>query len=239
MPKLTPEVEYTGLMPYHQEFDNLPLRNIVANQQIINTFTEQNRQELNNAQADAGSIANRLDQSLDTTGNLKVSAIDEVLHSIEAHSDTDTYVRMEAVERARLSLIEDEANFLSIIFDDAGPSQTPVPFDTGDVTVANSSSVTWRFQNGKIFADLAFSTSSAHRHFYDITPTMVSGFQSYSLPVNEFMAGTLRIYINGSRLSESDSIWIPGFMPADAFVVLDSAITSSDVIKVDFDISLV
>ena len=35
-----PEVYYTGLMPYRHEFDNMPLRNILGRQTIINNAVD-------------------------------------------------------------------------------------------------------------------------------------------------------------------------------------------------------
>jgi hypothetical protein len=106
-----------------------------------------------------------------------------------------------------------------------------------------------------MFVDLAFPVDSAHKHFYDVGPINPTGdFKNYKVSSTStvFMSGSLRVYINGSRLGETESIYVPGRLPTDDFTlnkftaipsagtfVLDNAITTDDVIRVDFDTSYV
>jgi hypothetical protein len=249
--ELIPEVLYNALNPYHVYYDNLPIKNIIARQDMMNSSIDKNTKQILDAVGSAGTLDNRLSASLEDDGSLLSSAVDASLHSIEAHTDTVEFVRMTNAERDKLALIEDEANFLAIHFDRAGPSETPVPFESGNVVFSDSVSTCWRYEAGKMFLDLAFPLEAAHQHFYDLAPLNPSGdFKNYTVTTlsTPYMSGSLRVYINGSKLSESAEIYIPGRLPTDPFTlnsftpnpgggtfVLDAAITSEDVIRVDFE----
>jgi hypothetical protein len=161
-------------------------------------------------------------------------------------------------ERDKLTLIADEATSLALRFETIGPSDTPITFDSGILPFEDSTTVSWRLESGKVQADLAFSTSAAHQHIYDIEPThdvpSTPDYQNYKTTSisTAFIEGSLRVYINGTRLSQDQSVYAPGPTPADDMVlnsftpdylggtfVLENAITSEDVIRIDFDITLV
>jgi hypothetical protein len=254
-----PEVYYTGLMPYRHEFDNLPLFNILTRQSIINDAVDTNRDELRDSVGSTGSLNNRLSASLNDNGSLRTAAMDAALHSIEAHEDTVDYVRMTNAERDKLALIEDEANLLTLSFETASPSSTPVDFDNGEVLFSDSSSTAWRYEAGKMFLDLAFPLAAAHGHYYDVEPICtgicaVGDYKTFKVNAasTAYVDGSLRVYINGIRLSETDSVYVPGPTledlwtlnsftsdpPAGTFV-LDVAITENDIIRIDFDVSYV
>ena len=248
-----PEVYYTGLMPYRHEFDNMPLRNILGRQTIINNAVDTNRNELDGAHGSASSVNARLSASLQDSGALKTSAVDAALHDIEEHTDSSTYVRMLSAERDKLTLIEDESNLIEFNFETAGASNTPVLFENGTVVMADSVSTAWRYQTGKMYLDLNFPLTAIHRHYYDIQPVHVSNYKNYKVNSvsTPYMTGSLRVYINGTRLGEDEAIYVPGELPTDAWTLnkftptaaagtfkLDTAITASDVIRIDFDVQL-
>ena len=67
-----------------------------------------------------------------------------------------------------------------------------------------------------------------------------------------YVENSLRVYINGVRLNEDDLVYVPSAAASPTFTqlkftenfsagtfALSSAITAADVIKIDFDISLV
>ena len=256
---LIPESLYEGFHPYHYLFDNMPLRNILWRISMVNSTVDIDHYVLSSAIGTAGSLGARLDVSLEDSGALKSSAIDTALHSIGEHTDTadqtafllpgDEFVRMTERERDKLELIQDEANALTITFETASPSNTPVDFTTGQIVLADSVSTAWRWEAGKMYLDMAFPTAAAHTHFYDITPTNPSGdFTNYFVPM-AFVSGSLRVYVNGVRLNEDDEIYHPGPTPSHAWVLnkftvdtivptkftLDEALTVGDIIKIDFD----
>ena len=99
---------YQPLQPYYYQVDNLPINALVQRDEIINSAVDTNTAILESAIGNTGTLAARLDQSLEQNGNLKSSKINEALHNIGAHEDgmydgTD-YVRMELSEREKLAL---------------------------------------------------------------------------------------------------------------------------------------
>lgn len=255
---LIPESLYQSFHPYHHLFDNMPLRNILARIGMVNDVVDIDHSVLTNCTGTAGSLDARLDASLNPDGSLQTTAVDLALHSIGEHTDTsdqseflesgDEFVRMTERERAKLDLIQDEANLLNIRFETASPSNTPVDFTNGTLILADSVSTAWRWEAGKMYLDLAFPVESAHTHFYDITPNNPSGdLQTYYVPL-DYIEGSLRVYVNGTRLSEDGEIYHPGYIPTaewtlNKFTVdesdttmftLDNELNENDVIKIDF-----
>lgn len=246
--------------PYHWAFDNLPLKNLMRRQNLINMALDDLIEINRNAIGTQGSVANRLNQSLDEDGTLKAEAVDETLHSIESHTDSDTYVRMLKAESDKLALIADEATNLMVevpVGDD-----TTYVFEEGIIKFEDSSSVTWDLtDSNKLKAHLAFPAESAHRHFYDQVPVLVEeeiviGGDNYDayFKVNSeatpFIDGSLRIYINGVRLTANNSVYVPGYLVTDAWTLmtfasdaengifaLSAAIAESDIVTIDYDIS--
>lgn len=248
--ELIQENLHDALSPYHHEFDNLPLRSILARQTLINTTLDKFVADVSNAMGSAGSLAARLDKSLTDSGGLKAVEIDAALHSIEEHEDSNDYVRMTADERAKLALIDDEANELNFNFETASPSSTPIEFETGTVVVADSTSITWRYESGKIKADLSFATSSLHQHTYNEPAIHVSNYRTFKTP-QPFVEGSLRVYVNGTRVYEGVEVYHPGATPTDPYTlnqyvstystgvfIFDSALESDDIVMCDFDRSI-
>lgn len=260
-----PQVFHQPLDPYHHEFDNLPLKNIIFRQQIINNALDLNIKRVVDAAGTAGTLANRLSQSLDESGSLLSMAVDQALHNIAEHTDgfviisgePVNYVRMLESERDKLTLIADEATDFGIRFETIGISSTPVTFDSGILPFANSTTITWRLDDGDVKADMVFSADVAHRHVYDTEPEHATplspDFINYKTTTvsTVFVEGSLRVYINGLRISEYDSIYAPGALPTDEWTLikvtpspltgtfsLSTAISSDDVILIDFDIAL-
>ena len=131
---------YNPTDPYHFEIDNIPLKNLIQRQELINLSLDNVLKELRDAIGTQGSVANRLNQSLEQDGSLKTSAIDDAEHSIESHEDTDDYVRMLRTESDKLTLMADEATDLTLEFEnDPDPD---VDFASGEVRFRNSDTIT-------------------------------------------------------------------------------------------------
>ncbi len=259
MPNLSqlPVPKFTGLEPYRFEFDNLPLNTIIRRETAINNAVEVNSQILRLSAGDQGSLSNRLNQSMNENGSLKVDAVDEILHSIGAHSDGefdgDFYVRMLQAERDKLFLIETEANKLTIQVNTISNS---VLFDDGNIEFIESDSVTWNVASGnKVSANFNFPTESAHQHIYDLEPVdsnvVTPDYKNYKTTSvsTPYMEGSLRVFINGYRLSSEIEIYVPvgidqtltliKYTPdhEDGIFQLSVPITAEDIIRIDFDIS--
>jgi hypothetical protein len=241
---------YDPLDVYHHITDNRPLRGLIERQEAINSTVDDNSEILRESVGTQGTLANRLAQSLEDDGSLKTSAIDAALHSIESHEDNDTYVRMLAAERDKLTLVSDDATALKILVD-------TTTFDDQTVEIIDSDTVTWSIEApNKIKADLAFPASAAHAHFYDRTPVQVAvdNFANWKTTSvsTPFVEDTLRVYINGIRISTTDSLYVPDFAgppttwtlttftpnAAAGTFALNREITEADIIRIDFDTSL-
>lgn len=255
--ELIPEVLYGPNDPYHWEIDNLPLKAILRRQNLINLALDNVIQEMRDAIGTQGSVANRLNQSIAADGSLKAAAIDEALHSIEEHEDTDDYVRMARAESDKLALIADEATDVSLrVYTD---EDSYVDLDAGVVEFQPSETVTFEVESPNIVRlNLAFDPAAAHQHHYGLDPVPVNivtpdylNYKVDSTP-SAYVAGSLRVYVNGVRLAADAEVYVPGALVSDAWTLmgytedptnglfeLSAAVTDADIIRVDFDKSLV
>jgi hypothetical protein len=251
---LLPEVLYQAMQPYHVDYDNLPLRTILAREEIINDAVDVNSQMMREAIGTAGTLSNRLRIALYDDGSLKASAINTALHNIAYHTDgsdgvTD-YVRMLQDERNKLTLIADEATALSLKF--ITPSAT-VSFIDEIVEFEPSDTITWEADApaggpNTVKAHMAFPTTAVHQHYYGLTPVTTNyiNYRTTSLST-PFIADSLRVYINGVRIFSDDTVYVPdalvttwiltSFTPSPTLgtFVLSRALVASDVIRIDFD----
>lgn len=249
--------QYQPNQPYHYTYDNLPIDALVQRDDLINTATDQNTLSILNAVGSAGSLANRLNQSLEQNGDLKTEAVDTALHNIGAHTDgnysgTD-YVRMTLAERSKLSLIAEEAKNISISFE--VPSNI-LFFDNGTVNLVNSPTITWASEGGQnVRADVAVSLSNPHQHYDGIIPVSASLTPDYinylTGLTTPFTAGSLKVFINGVRIFSDHTIYAPTSNPLTTWqqnsfteninglgFSLLNAITIDDSIVIDFEIPL-
>lgn len=255
--ELIQPVYYGPNDPIHWEIDNLPLKNIIRRQNLINLSLDDVIEVMRDAIGTQGTLANRLNQSINANGTLKSSAIDLAQHSIEEHTDTDDYVRMSKAQSDKLDLIADQAtNFSLQIYTD---STNFVEFPGGVLKIKPSSTVTPSFESPNILKlELGFPTEAAHRHFYGLEPVSVDDidpdYMNYKVNslATPFIEGSLRIYVNGSRIFENTDIYVPGrlvddpwtllyFTPSESegTFVLSEALSEDDKIRIDFDVSLV
>ena len=254
--ELIPEVLYGPNDPYHWEVDNLPLKNILTRQELINLALDNVLEDLREAAGTSGSMSNRLNQSINPDGSLKDSAIDDALHSIEEHTDGSNYVRMTAAQSAKVDLIADEATDLALLINSDGSSL--ISLNSGVVQVEPSTTVTPVVESPNILKfHMTFPESAAHRHYYGQTPVHVNmvtpDYINYKVNSvsSEYVEGSLRVYINGTRIFEDDEVYAPGYLATDPLTLLSfesdstagtfelsSAITDDDIIKIDYDIAL-
>jgi hypothetical protein len=278
MPDLGPfdVPQYQPGQPYHYEYDNLPLKTLARRDELINTTVDILAGILENTAGTQGTLSNRLNQSIDADGNLKSTAVDQADHNIAYHIDGSRtvdplelsayqalgfpsltnpvdFVRMLASERYKLADIADNATNLTI--DVATVGDGTITFGDGAIPVLSleeSDSIAWSFvsPNG-IKAELKYDFAFAHRHYYDIVP-LTGDYQNYqvnglSTPYRE---GSLRVYINGVRLSSNSTVNVPNYAVSaytenmftpdhlNGTFALDVAIDPTDVITIDFDTTL-
>jgi len=253
--ELIPEVYYAPNDPYHWEVDNLPLKNIIQRQNLINLALDGALEQMRDAIVTQGSVANRLNQSIEQDGSLKTVAVDDTLHSLEEHADTANYVRMSKSQSDKLDLITDEATDIILQVDKDGSNV--VTFDSGTVIFESSDTVIPSVTSpNKVKFDMVFPASAAHRHYFGLVPVHADGTPDYinykvTSVSTVYIEGSLRVYINGVRIFESDEVYVPGPLVDDAWTlmsvtpdhangtfVLSTALSEDDIIRIDFDILL-
>lgn len=279
MPDLNqlPVPEHQPGQPYHWAYDNLPLKTLAERDEIINFEVDNHGNILRSCAGTQGSLANRLNQSIDEDGNLIPAAVDQTLHNIAEHIDgfkTVTtpelevyqalgfpsltnpveFVRMISAERDKLANIADDATNVTLSVE---TDVTTVNFTDGNIEFIPSASIEWHVESpNKVQALLKVSTDFAHRHFYEQIPvpdTLLPNKKFYITSVSVMtpvVEDSLRVYINGTRLN---SMFTVPYTNNDAtsfnfnkFTVsyeensftLDNSIEETDVILIDFDISL-
>lgn len=240
MPNLdgSPITKYQPNHPYHHYFDNLPINDIEKQIFLVNAQVDINQTAIEGALGSTGSLASRLNKSLEDDGALKSTAIDTAAHKISSHADEGGFVKMTDAERAKLSLIENNSNNLSIQIE-VSPTPLTWPDVSDTLTVSNSDSITWRYDSGNIYADTTFAVSLITNPSYDITPVSVSStLYKTSSSNTEYKSGTLRVYINGLRIPKSGTIESFSYTetnPATGQFTLNQALSLGDVIRIDFD----
>ena len=200
------------------------------------------------------SIAEHTDASK-TLDSMELDYINNTL-GYESVVNPVSYVRMLDAERSKLTLIA--SNATDIRFHVQTPSTT-VQIDEGIISLEQSDSIAWDLTAPASPASpyilkpvLSISTAFAHNHYYDLEPITVD-YQNYSVTAvnTPFIEGSLRVYVNGVRLNSEYDIYAPGFLPTSSWSLnkftpnhvngtfsLANAITTSDIIRIDFDISL-
>ena len=104
---------------------------------------------------------------------------------------------------------------------------------------------------------MVFPASAAHQHLDNLTPVPVNivtpDYINYKVTSmsTQFVDGSLKVYINGVRIFEDGSVYVPNYSATPTYTLkyftsspstgtfsLNTAITSSDVIRIDFIQSL-
>ena len=186
------------------------------------------------------------------------SHVDGLGESSPGAADSVSFVRMKQDERDKLSLIESESN--SLIAEFTTPSTT-VSYTNGNLDFEPSDTITWHISSSKIYANTTFPATSLHQHVYNDTPVhsnlVTPDYTNYKVNSvsTPYISGSLRVHINGFRIFEDTTVLVPPAAdpeldastwtaikftatPASGIFVLSSAITSSDLIIVDYDTEL-
>jgi len=261
--------------PYHWQFDNLPLQNLMRRQNLINLALDDLITQTRDAIGTQGSFANRLNQSIAPDGSLKKTAVNDTMHDMGDHTDDEwgdseaydlwvasrnaPFVRMEKADSDKLANIASGATNFSLQVQRDEDGEDVVSFTSGYLKFLPSSSVTWEIEApNKLKAHLGFPVASAHRHFYDQIPV---DYNSSSPDLKKFkvnststvyVEGSLRVFVNGMRLSASEAIYVPGELVNDPWslltytpnheegtFLLSASLSEEDVIRIDYDIQYV
>lgn len=211
------EVLYDGNQPYHVHYDNLPLKNILTRIDLVNAQVDINSEILRGSCGSVGTLNNRLAASLEEDGKLKKEAVDFSLHNIGAHEDGAydgiEYVRMKKSERDKLDLIQSESNKIQFEIEDNITYQNAeyVTVTDGLMKLRSSDSVNLQFTAPNILSfHSVFSPELAHIHNYQIVPANKNpsspDYRRFiTTAINTpFRQGSLRVYINGIRINNSN-----------------------------------
>lgn len=252
---------YEAIQPYHYIYDNLPIAALILRQDILNDAVDFNTSVLENSIGSRVDLAARLNQSLDSNGDLKTSAVDITLHNIGSHKDGIydgvNYVRMKLDERQKLAQIQDGSNFFALQIN-VPTISNGIYFGSGTLQLNDSNSLKWRFSApDQLTADLQFPLESAHQHFYGVTPSaafLTPDYKTYTTGLSKpIMKNSLRVFINGVQIFSDFEVFTPAANPnvnhtwkknkftldtdLITFKLLHS-LTEYDIIKIDFDVSL-
>ncbi|MFX9604586.1 hypothetical protein ABTP42_19555, partial [Acinetobacter baumannii] len=86
---------------------------------------------------------------------------------------------------------------------------------TGTLVLKGSDSIHWRTDSDGVYADVTFPLTARHRHYYDVKPTPVNtlspDYKTYHTTsvATPYAAGSLRVYVNGVRISHQDNDVLP------------------------------
>lgn len=230
---------------------------------------------LNQSLEDNGDLmASAVDQAMhniaahqDGSLNLSVSQIDVFQNDYGyVLSNPVPFVRMLEAERDKLALVANEATSFALEVYIPSPSNISlIPssicvsniclFDNTVVQLQPSDFITWEVQSPNVLKPiLNLNTESFHRHYYDLEP-ITSDYIDFNVSnvSTQFVEGSLRVYINGIRLSSEYEVLYPPVLNPDSSswssnkytpdhttgtFQLYNPITSNDIIRIDFDVLL-
>jgi len=173
-------------------------------------------------------------------------------------SKSTKFIRCIQEERDKLSRIESEANNIKLSVKQDSEDHI---FDNGIVKIENSDTIECVLgDDNSIRFNSKFPVEVAHRHYYGVEP-ISSNYKDYSINgIPSFKKDSLRVFVNGIRLQScSDDcankdfplypthytgsvIWKSIYFTEQndtASFSLSVALNSSDVISVDYDITLI
>jgi hypothetical protein len=196
--------------PYHYHYDNLPLRQILLRQDMINSAVDANTLILESAKGTAADLTARLNMTQFSDGSLRpdvipVHSIDLVLDTGATSVDTSQpYVKMMSIERAKLATISSNATALQISFVSNPLDPVDVIFRDQLVKFDNSATISWRLSsdsthtNNVMYADLRTPTPTVP--YFNVVPATLD-YKNYSIG-QPIVSNSLRVHVNGIRLSD-------------------------------------
>jgi hypothetical protein len=211
--------------PYHYDFDNKPIKSLVERDNILLGLINKNTKLLRDSAGDLGELPIRLNQSIDSLGNLKPDSVDSVLHNIANHTDgrkeisedevlyyeslgyavpnNPKFVRMLEDERSKLSQVESQANNIKISVEQEDGDY--YVFENGIVKIQNSNTIDCEVTcDNSIKFHSKFPVDVAHQHYYGIEPHSDNSKDYKVNGIPKFKENSLRVFINGTRVQLCD-----------------------------------
>ena len=238
MPNISsiPVREYQPNWDYNYYYDNIPIGDIETQLSVINNQVDLNRNAISDSVGTAGSLAARLNVSLNDDGSLSATAVNNTNHNIADHSadPNNVYVLMTYLEQAKLAGIPANANQLHI----AMPSDAQIWPDNVGTTLQlqNSDTITWRYEDGTgsdpqgLYADDIVANWVANGIWYNV-PITGSG-TNFTTPSHvSYISGTLRVYINGLRIGNNI------LYPVNGYYFTEGVATDGVVLGGDFELN--
>ena len=200
--------------PYHVQYDNLPLKQILLRENMINDAVDANTAILTAAKGTQVDLAARLSVSLNDDGTLKPTSVTNIPIDSIVDDTLDPpvipppgpYVKMTAAERAKLGLIKSGANAISVGYIGASPAGGQ-PWSQGIVSINDSATINWSItDDGSGNVTMTPQLLTLVNHFYNVTPN-TTDYKNYSIiPI---IPNSLRVYVNGVRLTTDALISVP------------------------------
>lgn len=200
MPQLIPVRYFEQDDLYNYVVDNRPLSDLKTNLDLVNAAADSLVVEFADAKGSAPDLATKL-QYLGDDGALSADGLP--VHSIEDHTDSATYVRMELAEREKLALVSDRANRFSLHVNQ--PSPDPL---SGDVVIQGGRSILITTvptvsEKRLVRIDTAFPPDKIHEHRYSVKITRIDKDVAYVPNGETYVPGTLVVTLNGTHLGPS------------------------------------
>jgi hypothetical protein len=207
-------------------------------------------------------VNHRISSHRDDSANVDANTLSGYQILFSTLTNPVSFVKMLEVERSKLSTVSENANFLQLNIQTA--SNVAQLTDT-QVLFQPSDTISWKLLGNPgvddqvyLSAEVSSGLSNPHKHYYQMTPikALVSSTSPnynkvYTIGMT-FMSESLKVYINGIRLFSDAVVFYPtrsstpefkqnSFTPNlnnNGFSLLN-AISSDDIIRVDFDVSMV
>lgn len=235
-----PVPTYQPLDPYHHLVDNLPIVGLIERIELVNNQVDVNTDILGGAIGTQGTLANRLAQSLNPDGSLKVTAIDNAMHDISAHLDGGGFVRMSLDERNKLSFIAPHATSLAIHI---STISGVLAYANNTLELTGSNSIVWKYDGYRVSPDMNLPAAVRHSHYYSLVPVTTDRQNYKTTSINTpYISGSLRVYINGVRINPNGNVYVPLGSPTVTWTSLtytEGAVTNGTVTGGDFSLSAV
>lgn len=148
--------------PYGFVVDNRPLRDLESRIDLVNSDITGLSNTLSDAAGDTGSLANRLNVSLEDDGSIKAAAIPA--HDLHIHADSGDFVKMTSEERTKLSGVSTSASNFGLSINQGQAKRDEV------VNIEESASIKIHETSSGIQFYSIVPTSYYHLHYGPLEP---------------------------------------------------------------------
>ena len=226
----------TQVSPYDSDKANEPIEDLHAMIQIVNAESGSNASILNDAKGDTGSLAARLDVSLNPDGSIKSDAIDNVpIDNIDFEAEgapTDRVLPTRA-DLDKINGVQSEANKFTVQIGNSEIFAGNVILNPGKTVVMTPR----RRSDGVIVIDIdtvfAGDRIHEHRNYQECKAFAGSGVAMIPNKDDNPIPGTMRVFLNGMMLRRQS--FEEYYDPTTKKIVGARIIEKSEAIKLDVD----